>query len=234
MTAKLREQDLGIFIEPAAMSLNEYLDTWLANAAKPRVRAQTLADYAGTLERYIRPDIGMKKLCDVQPLDIQGTYQRMQERGLSARTVRYAHAVLSSALKQAVKWRYLSQNVASLVDLPRQLHKEMHALSSAEAARFLRAAKDDRWGIIFTIALTTEMRPEEYLALQWKDVDFQSGILTVQRALIHHRKGGGWAFDQPKTARSRRSIPISASVVAELQLHKRKQAEERMKAGPDY
>ena len=65
----------------------------------------------------------------------------------------------------------LIRNPAEFVDLPRQVRKEMHALSPTEATQFLKAAAEDRWGVIFAFALTTGMRPGEYLGLQWKDVD---------------------------------------------------------------
>lgn len=158
----------------------------------------------------------------------------MQQRGLSSRTVRYTHAVLTSALKQAVKWLMLSQNPAALVDLPKLGRKEMKALSAQEAARFLGAASKDRWAVIFAIALTTGMRPEEYLALQWKDIDLKKGLVTVQRALVWRSKGRGWVFTEPKTPKSRRNIPLPASIVRSLVSHKRRQGEEKLKAGGDY
>jgi integrase len=126
------------------------------------------------------------------------------------------------------------RNPASLVELPKQTHKEMQALSPEQAALFLNAAKVDRWGIVFKIALITGMRPEEYLGLQWKDIDFEQGRVIVQRTLVWRRKGGGWYFGEPKTSRSRRSIPIPHSLAYELREHKRHQAEERLKAGPRY
>jgi integrase len=51
------------------------------------------------------------------------------------------------------------------------------------------------------------MRPEEYLGLQWKDVDFKKGRVTIQRALIWKRNGRGWTIEEPKTYQSRRIIP---------------------------
>jgi integrase len=224
----------GTFVEPSALSVGEYLDKWLNTAARHRVRERTFVDYSELLDRYVRPSIGEKRLSDLRPLHIQSLYTELQERGLSARTVRYTHAVLSSALKQAVKWLMLAQNPASLVDVPKAARKEMQALSPEEAKRFLTESDKDRWSALFALALSTGMRPEEYLGLQWKDVDLVKGIATVQRALVWNRKGGGWSFTQPKTARSRRNIPLPSSVMSALVAHKRKQAEERLKAGPEY
>lgn len=184
LNAKLREIDLGGFIEPAAMTVDEYLNQWLETAAKPRVRERTYTWYMDLLRLHVRPVIGNKKLSDVRPLDVQSIYTKMQGRELSAKTVRYAHVVLSSAFKQAVKWRMLSHNPADVVELPRITRKEMKYLSPGEAVKFLEVAAEDRWAVIFNLALTTGMRPEEYLALQWKDVDLEREQVTIRRALI--------------------------------------------------
>jgi len=224
----------GTFVEPSPLTVKDYLDKWLQTAARPRVAERTFDSYSELISRYVTEDSGSRKLSDLRPLHIQKLYAEMQERGLSARTVRYFHAVLSSALKQAVRWGMLLRNPAELVNLPRQVRKEMHALSPKEAAEFLKAAAQDRWGFLFTFALATGMRPEEYLGLQWKDLDLDKGIVTVRRALVWRATGGGWYFGEPKTARSRRSIPLPASTLRSLKDHKRIQAEERLKAGACY
>lgn len=109
----------------------------------------------------------------------------------------------------------------------------MKSFSPEEAARFLGAAAGDKWYLLFAFALATRMRPEEYLALQWKDVDFRSGVVTVQRTLIR-RPGGGWYFGEPKTRRSRRPIPLPASLLKSLSEHRRRQGEHRLKLWAGY
>ena len=233
-TATQRDRDLGVFIEACTLSDDEYLNKWLETAARPRLRERTFSDYTEKIDRYVRSAIGKKKLADVRPLDIQTFYSQMQERGLSARTVRYTHAILSSAFKQAIKWHMLARNPCEAVELPRATRREMQAFSPEEAGRFLKAAKEDEQGIIFAFALATGMRPEEYLALKWStDMDLEKGVAVVQRALVR-RKGGGWYFDEPKTSRSRRTVPLPVSLVQALITHRRKQAEARLKAGAAY
>ncbi|MNR86726.1 putative prophage phiRv2 integrase [compost metagenome] len=228
----LREKDMGTFVEPSAVSLNEYLKQWLESAAKHSVRERTYEGYCKILDRYVRPTLGSRRLSEISPLDIQALYTSLRKLNLSARTIRYAHAVLRSALKQAVKWRMLAQNPADFVDLPRQAKKEMHALSPEEADRFLKAAACDRWGIIFSLAIATGMRPGEYLGLQWKDVDLRAGTITVQRVLV--RVKGGWRFTEPKTSRSRRTIPLPTSLVRALSEYKHEQAAQIIAAGSTY
>ena len=233
LTEKLQEIDLGTFVEPSVTTVDEYLDKWLSVAAKPRLAELTLHHYEDMLKRYVRPAIGTAKLGDIQPLDIQAIYSGMQGRALSARVVRYTHAVLNSALKQAVKWRLIARNPASVVDLPRLERKEMQALSPDEAARFLTAAASDRYKVLFNLALVSGMRPSECSGLQWSDIDFEAGVITVQRTLIWTHRGT-WYFGETKTSRSRRSIPLPVSLVGLLKEHKRAQGEERLKAGPVY
>jgi integrase len=86
---------------------------------------------------------------------------------------------------------------------------------------------------VLSFALATGMRPEEYLALKWSDLDLHAGNATVRRTLVW-RKGGGWYFGEPKTSRSRRTIPLPMSLVGALTDHRRKQGECRLKKGSDY
>jgi integrase len=233
LTAKLREKDLGVFIEPASIGLTEYLDKWLLESAKPRLAQRTFENYEYLLKLYVREKLGNRKLCDIKPFDIQKLYNQMTESKLSARTVRYVHAILTSAFSQAVKWQMLSINPCNVVDLPRQQKNEMKAFSQEQAKRFLEVAKTDKYGLIFAFALASGMRPEEYLALKWSDIDFEKCTATVQRTLIW-QKGGGWYFGEPKTAKSRRTVPMPESLFAKLKTHKKQQAEQIIGLGQSY
>jgi len=150
LTRKLRERDLGRDLEGAKITLNEYLDRWLEAAVKPRVREKTCQDYEGMLRRYVRPNLGERVLAALRPLDLQTTYQQMIERGLSARTVRYTHVVLRSALRQALQWHLLLENPADGVKPPQQVRSEMRVLPVWQARTFLRTAQTTRYGQVLS------------------------------------------------------------------------------------
>jgi integrase len=76
LTKALRDKDLGIAIEPAEDTLNEFLDKWLEEAAKTKVRAKTFAGYQDMLRRYIRPELGSRPLAKLGPMEIQTVYTR--------------------------------------------------------------------------------------------------------------------------------------------------------------
>ncbi len=208
---RLREREQGRELEGVEISLNEYLDRWLQMAAKPKLRSKTYRDYEALLRRYIRPTLGGRMLRGLAPLDVQGVYQDMHERALSARTVCYTHAVLHSTLEQAVKWRLLLQNPSAGVELPKQSRSEMRVMSADEVRRFLHHALTTRYGEVLALAVTTGMRPSEYLALQWQDIDWTCGTVTVRRML--EKGSGGWKFAETKRARSRRVIKLQSWVV---------------------
>ncbi len=221
-----RDRDLGVFFEPSRVSLDGYLDKWLETAAKPKLRAKTHRDYEALLRRYVRPALGSRPAAKIEPLEIQGLYADMQECGLSARTVRFTHAVLRSALQQAVKWKLIPQNPALSVDLPKQAKGEIQVLNPQQARDFLKEAAQDPYHVLFAVALTTGMRPSEYLALKWPDINFSKGTVSVARTL-EPIKRGGWRFADTKRARSRRVVKLQASVLKLLADYRDSQARER-------
>ena len=94
---------------------------------------------------HIRPTLGTSPLGAIVQLDIQTIYAQMFERGLSARTIEYANAVLQSAFRQAVRWKMLAEDPCVGVDLPRMKRREMEALSVEECRRFLAATRETEW-----------------------------------------------------------------------------------------
>ena len=93
------------------------------------------------MRRYVRPRLGAKALATVAAFDMQMLYRELLDRGLSARSIRYTHAVLRSALKQAVSWKLILENPADLVDLPRQNHRRFGVLSVEQARAFIKPSQ---------------------------------------------------------------------------------------------
>lgn len=196
LTRKLRERDLGGDLEGAKITLNEYLDRWLKKAVGPRVRPKTFQDYQGMLHRYVRPVLGERILAALRPLDLQAMYQHMTERGLSARTIRYAHVLMKGAMQQAVRWRLLLENPADGLKVPQQVRNEMRSLTIEQARALLKAAEGTKYGPVLAVALTTGMRPSEYLGLKWQDIDWARQTVSVVRSI--RRLNGKWCFSDTK------------------------------------
>jgi integrase len=232
LTGVLRQIDLGEFVEPSTITVNGFLDKWLDTMGS-RVTAQTLRSYRYLAANHIRPVIGSRKMSSIHAWDIQQVYAEVEKKDLSACTVRHVYNVLTGAFSQAVKWRMLKSNPVKLAELPKETRKEMRPFWPEEAARFLKAAESNGFYALFALALTSGMRPSEYLGLKWEDVDIERGVVTVKRTM-QSKIGGGWEFGDTKTPTSKRSIPLPQSTIKALGDHRRKQLEERMRRGHLY
>ena len=233
LTGKLREQDLGFFVEGARQLFNEHLDEWLG-LIQSRVSQQTHESYEVLLRCHVRPSIGELRIADIRQNHFQKIYDAMLVAGRSPRTIRYVHAVASMTFKKAIELNKIVRNPCEFVELPKMRKKEVKVLSPDQARSFLTHARHDPHGLIFEFALVSGMRPEEYLALQWSDLDFTKQTVAVRRALIWNRKGGGFRFEAPKTEQSRRSIPLPDGLISELRSHRTAQLEQRLRLGQAY
>ena len=215
LNSRLEEREQAREFPGANLTLSQYLDRWLALAARPRLRAKSYHDYQALLARHIRPTLGERRMRTLTPLDLQAVYHKMQDAGLSSRTVHYTHAVVHGALEQAVRWRLIPSNPSTGVALPKFTRPEIRVLAPEQARQFLRIALQTRYGTLLALALTSGLRPSEYLALRWSDINWLDETVTVARTL---EKGSGWRFAETKRARSRRRVKLQ-SWVADL-LHR--------------
>ena len=163
----LHQFDTGTFIKPGKTTLAEYLERWLRDYARPNLSPRGFERYQGIITKYLIPELGSIPLTQLRPEHLQKHYTACQDGGLSARTVRYHHAVLHVALKTAVKWGLLSRNPGDAVDPPHARHNEMKTWGEHEINQFLEAAKDSPYYTLFYTALFTAMRRSELLALKW-------------------------------------------------------------------
>ena len=61
----------------------------------------------------------------LSPRDCQASISSLRAKGVSVGRIRYARVVLWNALNTAMRWREVSQNVATLVEVPRQTQREL-------------------------------------------------------------------------------------------------------------
>src|SRR5689334_7920851 len=101
LRAALVRQANGEPLDESSATFSNYLDEWMANAVKSRVRRRTYEGYEFAVNRYIKPTLGKLALTEIKPLDLQKLYNGMLERGLSARTVELVHTLIYNAFDQA-------------------------------------------------------------------------------------------------------------------------------------
>jgi len=214
LNRKFAERDLGRNIRSSRQTVGQYLDHWLDICARPRLRAKSFRDYSGLLARYVRPHLGSRSFGELSPAEIQKLYSDLLNRKLSPRTICYTHAVLFSALRQAVRWKLLLTNPAEDVHLPRQPRRRFSVFDVRQAKQFIAAISGHEYEALFALALITGLRPSEYLALTWTDLDLERGTVCVSKTLEWQK--GGRRFEDTKRERSRRMIKLQNWVISLL------------------
>ena len=207
------------------IGVEDYLNRWLEDSVKESVRASTHERYESVCRVHINPYVGDKTLADLTEMDVQSLYRERLGSGCSPRTVQYVHLTLHKALKQAVGWRLVPRNVAEAAVPPRVQKKEIRVLSPAQAKVFLRSVEGHRLEAMFALAVTTGMRQGEMTGLRWEDVDLEDGTLYVLRTLSKTRDG--IVFNQPKTAKGRRSVALTRLAIGALKKHRARQQAEK-------
>jgi len=222
-------------------TLGTFLDEWLGS--NPNLKESSIAHYKKTLDLYIRPNIGKMMLAKVEAGDIQQLYQSLTEHGLARSTVSFVHTLLKSVFKLAVRRRKIPFNPMDGVDSPggkrleeeQRQKREARVMTPEQVSQFLTAAAETRFGILFTLAYHTGCRPGELLGLQWPCFD-PSGLTLKILKNITWKKGEKkgepeWYLDTPKTAHGRRTLRLTESLVELLNVQRKRQLEDRMKAG---
>lgn len=230
-TARIREKDLGQQLESVRMTVGEYLDQWLAS--KSDLRTNTIKTYLGAI-KYIRPYLGAVPLQSLRPNHIEKWQQDLMKK-IGVSTIRVIRVVFGTALKKAVRLRYIYVNPMSATDPPRRVKSKTKSLDREQAQKFIAACKNQRWGLSYKLALAAGLRPEEIHGLRWSCLDLEGsrGRVSVEKVVVR-LPGGGWQFEPPKSQSSYRSIMVSGEIVKELRAHRAAQLEERMALGASW
>nr|WP_239524180.1 site-specific integrase [Geodermatophilus normandii] len=186
--------------------------------------------YAGVARTHIvGSSVGRLTLDKVRPSHVEGWVVELCRKGLADSTIRSAYTILRAVLDTAVRDGALASNPAAVLRRPKVLAKEAPHLTPAQVADLLHSADNTRYAPLFALLVHTGLRRGEALALQWSDVDLDKHLLRVRGTLA--RVQGRLLVTEPKTAKSKRSVPISAPAEPLLRGIRAGQAEERRRAG---
>jgi integrase len=194
------------------------------------------------MDLYVRPKLGKLLLKKVEAHDVDELYAEMSAGGHERSTVYHIHSLLKMVFKLAIKRRRLIFNPMDGVTSPggsdfekfKKTRREKQIMAPEHIDRFLTAASETRFGCLLTLAFHTGCRPGELLGLRWSDLDATARRIHIRQA-IHWRKAddprGHWYLDEPKTSYGRRTLALTDGLMEMVDAHRKRQLEERMKAG---
>ncbi|MCU4885119.1 tyrosine-type recombinase/integrase [Bacillus cereus] len=209
---------MGTYIQPNKILYKEYLLDRFLEDKMTKVKKQTLNTYRWIVEKHIVPTIGDVELTKLDPMIIQGLYNKLtKEKVLSDENIQKVHTLINDSLKKAERWGLIARNPAALVDRPKAVKKEITVWNVEEVRQFLKyAKKGGRYYIAFLLALTTGMRQGEILGLRWKDVDFENRCVRITQTLSSDGKD---LLPYTKTKSGSRTIDLPEETVTALKMH---------------
>lgn len=197
------------------MKYIDWLYSWMENYIRPSVKVRTYERYRLIIEQHIKEKVGGAELDDLSPLILQEFISgllrdgnRRTGKGLSANTVNAVISVIQSSLKTAHLLGLRKEYAADKLKRPKLKEKPVECFTRAEQKQIeqsvLNGNKDKLYGIL--LCLYSGLRIGELMALQWSDIDFAKGVLTVSKSCYDGKDGP--IIDEPKTTASRRVIPL--------------------------
>jgi integrase len=213
----------------------DYLRWWLEHEApkgKPGrapLAATTLQGYRINVERHLIPELGHRKVGQLTVRELDDLASRKLAAGYAPATVNRMRETLRSALSTAVRQDRLIRNVARYGGGVAATRPPVDRFTDHELALLLKAARDEHFFPILLLLARTGLRPGEACGLRWRDLDLTS--MPPRLTVV-------WQLDRwgdlvhPKTATSRRTIPLRPEVAAELEAWRHRQ-QQRTTDGSD-
>lgn len=234
------DRNRGEYVEPSKVTFGEYLLHWI-DTIKNTISDGTSDDYNNHIKNHILKDkISQIQLIKLNALDIQGYLNRKigapradkRTGGISAKSVSNQLGTIKKALKDACIWRILKENPAQYVSPPKVPKVKMSVFSEEEAVRFLEAATDDRFYLLFLTAIYTGLRQGELRGLTWDNLNLNNCTMSIQQIV---RKSGKKAiYKEPKTDGSIAQVSFEPEFIPLFEFHRKQQIENRLKFGAGY
>lgn len=209
------------------MKYKDWICEWLDDYVKPTVKEKTYLNYSVMLRTHILPAIGELELDELTLPVLQSFVFNMSDHGnaktgdgLSPSTVSMIEGVVERSLNFAVEIGLIERHHAAHVRCPRVNGKKVECFSLSEQRKIeediLKSPCDKRIGIL--ICLYTGMRIGELMALRWCDIDFDRCVITVNATCRDGFLDGKVIkiIDLPKTATSKRAIPVPRQIMPYL------------------
>lgn len=223
----------------ANVKFEEFAEQWFTEYAALNLR-NTSYQRMRQLTKRVYPALGHFRIDKIALRQIQqfindlsrNATNRNTGKPLSRKTVVHHLSFISDVFGYAVKMAMLTDNPCSRVSVPKdeKKEKEIYTLEEIEQLFGLLEEAPLKYRTFFTLAIYSGFRRGELLGLEWKDIDWEGGVINVRRTSNYTAEQGTYT-DTTKTKKSQRSLKFPPVVMELLKAYKAEQDEERTKLG---
>lgn len=210
------------------LTLREYGETVFMPAKTVTISENSRCSFQSNLDNHIYPALGDLKMPDITPANISALLLSIQSQGRAHATVIKVYTVLNTLFKMAYLNDAIEKNPMDKVQRPKprkgEVQGEVEAYTVEEVRRILDGLEKEplKWRVFLRLLIDTGIRRGECCALQWKDINFKAGTVTICGNLCYTPHKGVY-LDTPKSGKSR-TIDVDPDVLRLLRQHQSEQA----------
>lgn len=208
----------GLAMEKKQPSFKQFIEEIYLPWYKTQVKESTYKNRLNTIEKHFK-FFYRKKVNEIEPIHVQ-TWQLKLAKDYSPNYVRIIQGMLSLAFDRAIILGLAKKNPARMVGNIKSKKVKVDFWTLEEFQKVISLLyKGDYYEhylfICFWLLFTTGLRIGEAAALQWEDIDFESGIISVTKTL-YYKSMNEYKFVDPKTSASIRTVVIDEDTIREL------------------
>lgn len=230
----------GLVIDGKSLKFSEFTEIWKRDYGSKKLAPSTYKRYCRMLETRLLPYFGHFYINKIKPTDIMKFYdllekdtQLVRKKGnngsktkkpLSGKTILEHHRLLRAMLHKAVYWQLIVANPAERVQPPKARKPKRRSYDDEQTKILLEnleqlSIEDTKYKVAIILTVFTGVRLGELMGLEWQDVDFKNGIISINRSSQYISDMGVFT-KVPKTESSIREIAIPDFIISLLEEYK--------------
>ena len=230
----------GLVIDGKSLKFSEFTEIWKRDYGSKELAPSTYKRYCRMLETRLLPYFGHFYINKIKPTDIMKFYDLLEKdtqlvrkqgnngaktkKPLSGKTILEHHRLLRAMLHKAVYWQLIVSNPAERVQSPKARKPKRKSYDDEQTKILLEnleqlSIEDTKYKVAIILTVFTGVRLGELMGLEWQDVDFKNGIISINRSSQYLADMGVFT-KVPKTESSIREIAIPEFIISLLEEYK--------------
>ncbi len=230
----------GLVVDGKSLKFSEFTEIWKRDYGSKELAPTTYKRYCRMLETRLLPYFGHFYINKVRPTDIMKFYDLLEKdtqltrkkgnngektkKPLSGKTILEHHRLLRAMLHRAVYWQLIVSNPAERVQAPRAKKPKRRSYDDEQTKILLEnleklSIEDTKYKVAIILTVFTGVRLGELMGLEWQDIDFKNGIISINRS-SQYLSDMGVFTKTPKTESSIREIAIPEFIISLLEEYK--------------